>query len=402
MINFNEFLDDSLWCDFYSYVCEKGSWTKEEQAELKDVIDSRKYVPAVERLLAGEPFDPPTKHLISKTNSSKKRAVYSFSYLETLILKILARKLHEYDYLFSDNLYSFRTNHNPQNAFLHLTRPGAADGKFSYKVDISNYFNSIPVDEMLRIIRGRIDDEALCTFFERLLTIPYVRWEEELICETKGIMAGNPVAAFLANLYLADVDENFEGCLYARYSDDIILFADSEEERDRLAERLKALIRQKGLEINSDKEIKTGPHDPWTFLGITRHNGVSDISKVSIDKLKGKLHRKARAIERWKRHKGATPEQAVKAYIKAVNRKLYDNKKSTELTWVRWYFPLINTDTGLRELDHYIQSCIRYVAYGNYGKKSFNFKYDDMKALGYRSLVHEYYNQAGKKDSDVR
>ena len=42
-------------------------------------------------------------------------------------------------------------------------------------------------------------------------------------------MAGTPISTFLANLHLAHMDHYFAdaGILYARYSDDIILFDDN-------------------------------------------------------------------------------------------------------------------------------------------------------------------------------
>lgn len=398
MIDFSDFLNDNLWAQYLENVESKGNWTKKELSDLKDYVQNRDFREPVEKIISGKNFNPPVKHLISKTKSGKKRTVYSYSQNETYVLKLLSWKLHEYDYLFCDNLYSFRKNMNPQKAFAYLNRMGAGGDVYSYKVDISNYFNSIPIDKMIAVIEKYIDNAPLCDFFRRLLENPQVVWEDELITEEKGIMAGTPTASFLANLYLAELDRMFFDSIYVRYSDDIILFAKSEAEREQLAEKLLSYLHQRGLSVNAEKECRTAPGEPWTFLGITRKGEISDISEISLIKLKAKLHRRARAIERWKRKKGATDLQAARAYIKAINRKLFDNPKKTELTWCRWYFPLINTDKSLKEIEHYIQSNIRYAAFGNYGKKTYNLRYEDMKALGYKSLLHEYYSVRDKKD----
>ena len=45
-----------------------------------------------------------------------------------------------------------------------------------------------------------------------------------------------------------------------------------------------------------------------------------------------------------------------------------------------------------------MQDCIRYIATEKRTKKRFVFSYDIMKSLGYRSLVHEYYNVKRRKD----
>ena len=74
---------------------------------------------------------------------------------------------------------------------------------WSYKVDISNYFNSIPVSELLKIMRDKLRaDKQVCDFLETLLLNPWVIEDGVQIKEEKGIMAGTPVSTFLANLYL--------------------------------------------------------------------------------------------------------------------------------------------------------------------------------------------------------
>ena len=82
---------------------------------------------------------------------------------------------------------------------------------------------------------------------------------------------------------------------------------------------------------------------------------------------------------------------AVRAFIKRFNRKLYDSNDPNETNWSRWYFPLINTDKSLKELDAYMHDCLRYTASETHTKARFNYRYEQMKALGYRSLVNEWY-----------
>ena len=64
-----------------------------------------------------------------------------------------------------------------------------------------------------------------------------------------------------------------------------------------------------------------------------------------------------------------------------------------ELTWSRWYFPVINCANGLQTLDHYLQQSVRVLATGKHSKANYRTTYNLMKRLGYRSLVHEYYDK---------
>jgi hypothetical protein len=63
-----------------------------------------------------------------------------------------------------------------------------------------------------------------------------------------------------------------------------------------------------------------------------------------------------------------------------------------ELTWARWYFPMITTAESLKIIDQYSQNCIRYLATGKHTKSAYNFRYEDIKKLGYISLVNAYYS----------
>ena len=209
------------------------------------------------------------------------------------------------------------------------------------------------------------------------------------------MMAGSPLSPFLANLYLDDLDKHFDNIdgFYARYSDDIIFFTESEEKRDQEMEYINKVLSENKLTLNPDKIAFIKPGESFEFLGFSFDNGEVDVAHSSFDKIKKKLRRKARAVLRWKLKKDAEPEKAARVYIKYFNRKFFENPVKSELTWCRWYFPIITTDVTIKEIDHYMQECIRYVYTGKHSKRNFNLRYDDIKQLGYRSLVNEYHRK---------
>ena len=116
-----------------------------------------------------------------------------------------------------------------------------------------------------------------------------------------------------------------------------------------------------------------------------------DIAPASVVKLKRKMHRKSRALARWRDRNELTGEKAAKAFIRIFNRKLTESGSDNELTWSYWFFPVINTAESLHVIDLYAQDCIRFLVSGKRTKARFNVRYEDMKQLGYKSLVHEYY-----------
>lgn len=392
---FEKLSSPDVWQEYLKYKQDHRHLTKAEEKDLTEYIENREYEGVAEGLLTGSVEAVPEKKLIRKMETSRKRTVYMYPREVNYVLKLMTfLLLRDYDGIFAENLYSFRVNAGVNKAMSGiLTTPGLK-GMYTYKVDISNYFNSIPVEKMCEMLEGILcEDREISVLLTGLLKDRRVLDKGTVVLEDKGVMAGTPFAVFLANVYLMEMDRAMEsaGFLYARYSDDIMVFAGSERERDEGEFLIRQTLADRGLTVNESKEIRTAPGEAWSFLGIGYEDGRVDISPVSREKIKAKTRRKARAIKRWQIRKKVTDEQAVKAFIKAMNRKFFDPDSSHELTWARWYFPIINTDATLKELDGYMQQWIRFLATGKHNKKSYEFTYEDMKRLGYMSLVHEWY-----------
>ena len=109
------------------------------------------------------------------------------------------------------------------------------------------------------------------------------------------------------------------------------------------------------------------------------------------------MRRKTRALRRWRQRNGLDGEKAARAFIRIFNRKLFENPADHELTWTYWFFPVITTADSLRVIDNYAQDCVRVLVSDTHTKKRFDVRYEDMKKMGLRSLVHEYYAFRGRE-----
>ncbi len=392
-----------IWEAFYEY---KSSLAAPRQftQELRPFIERRGYLGVCERIRSGEGFPLPRKAVISKMSSQKKRIVYVYPYDENMVLKLLTfLLLRKYDGLFADGLYSFRPGRSAKDAIRKLIRTPRLGHLYSYKADIHNYFNSVPVERFLPLLKEALsDDPRLYAFLSGLLREPCVLENGKPVEEQKGIMAGIPLASFYANLYLSGLDRHFAeaGVPYARYSDDIILFAPSEEEARAHAEYIHAYLAEHGLEINPEKESFSGPEDGFSFLGFSCCGGTIDIAPATLKKLRQKMRRKRDALLRWQKRNGRSGEDAAKAFVRVFNRKLLENARDNDLTWSQWFFSVITTSASLHEIDVYAQDCLRVLLAGTHTKKRFRASYEDLKSLGYRNLVHEYYAYRGKEQEN--
>lgn len=386
--------DSRVWKQFYEYktsLVGRSSFTK----ELEGFMQRQDHLPVYASIKNKDPFPLPEKHLINKSSSQKKRVVYVYPQRENTVLKLLTYLLlRKYDGLFSDCLYSFRPGRTAKDAVRSLTSRRDICSMYAYKADISNYFNSVPLRRLLPELEKTLsDDPELLEFLSGLLSEPRVLDKGRVINEEKGIMAGTPLASFYANLYLRKLDSYFQskGIPYARYSDDIIALAPDKDTALEYAEYIRGVLSENGLQLNPDKEAFYSPEQGFTFLGFSFQKGTIDIAPITIKKIKAKMHRKARALQRWRKRSGLSGEKAAAAFIRIFNRKLLEGPLDNELTWSYWFFPVINTSKSLKEIDNYAQDCIRFLVSGVHRKSRFNVRYEDIKRLGYKNLVHNYY-----------
>ncbi len=396
-----QLLLEETWQRFYERKLVQDNLTDRDAQRLRAYIDRRAYVPMIGNILGGGAFSHARRHEVNKTGTGRKRVVYSFGEEENILLKAVSFLLYRYDGLFAPNLFSFRRDYGVGRAVEHLRALPPEKRAWSYKIDVHNYFNSVDVSLCLPLLREALaDDPALYRFLSALLLDPLTEWEGQLVEEHKGIMAGTPVSAFLANLYLSQMDRDFwqRGIPYARYSDDIIVFASCREELEDRRDRVLDWLARMGLTVNPEKEVCTAPGEPWVFLGIRFLGDQVGLAPVSLEKVKGRMRRKARALIRWKHKKQLEGRHSARAFVKYLNRYFYDNRGSGRMTWARWYFPLLTTDEDLRAIDRYAQELIRYVYFEAHKKSNYDLRYEQLKQLGYRPLVAEYYRsrQAGR------
>ncbi|MDR1791133.1 MAG: hypothetical protein LBR20_05705 [Propionibacteriaceae bacterium] len=391
-------LDDApTWAAYLADKLAAGHLRSRQERELREFVAAEGYLEPVAALRQGE-FPLPVKRFVNKSGTAKKRVVYSFPPAHTNVLKLLAQLLYRYDDAQPPGCYSFRRGLGAHTAIRALTSTPGIDARWAYKLDVSDYFNSIEIPRLLGILDGVIDDDPpLLAFLTQILQADQAILDGEVVGEKRGIMAGVPIAPFFANLYLGELDRQHAAIRpYARYSDDIIVFAETEAELDEIRARIGTWLHSVGLSVNPAKESVSAPGEPWEFLGISYCHGQIDLSAATRKKLKGKIRRKARALRRWMLRHDAEPERALKAMIRSFDRKYFTTASRDELNWSRWFFPLLTRDDTLREMDAYLQQYLRWIPTGRHRKRNYQLSYTRLKELGYRTLVHEYHLQVPK------
>ncbi|MBQ5951208.1 MAG: hypothetical protein IJL66_03545 [Lachnospiraceae bacterium] len=382
--------DPGAWEAFRQKKIDRGQLSRSELRSLDSFLAEKRYL-----AFAGDrAFGYPEKKEIAKMGSQKKRTVYSYAEDEMWALKFLARGLYRYDSRLSDCCYSFRPGRTAKTAFDRILALPDLSSRCSLKLDIHDYFNSIDTGRLLPLLEEVLaDDPRLFALFRDLLTQDKCIWRGELISEKRGAMAGVPLSGFCADLYLRSLDDAMteRGIPFFRYSDDMILFAKSPEERADAFAFLQGSLADLGLTLNMAKYEEAGPGQPWTFLGFVYEDGKIDLAPATVRKMQGKIRRKAAALWRWRKRTGASFERAASAMIRSFDRRFYDLTGTNEFSWIRFYFPVITRTEGLRAIDRTLVQYLRYLSSGRHYKGNYRVAYEDLVRLGYTPLVAEYF-----------
>ena len=110
-----------------------------------------------------------------------------------------------------------------------------------------------------------------------------------------------------------------------------------------------------------------------------------------------RIRAKRIGLDKKKLH--ASPEDKARHLIRLNKGTFYGRPGSSDLSWTQWAFPVVTKTDGLHDLDLYNQHCIRYVLTGKWSDAQYRVSYQQLKDLGYDSLVRAYF--AYKEGNDL-
>ena len=366
--------------------------------EMASYIRSDECTKDLYKLIDGnyEMLTPPYHFRIPKNFSGRKRDIYTWYGNTRYLVKLIAYCLRKYDYKYPDGLYSFRTKLTARDFLLKLRNFEGIENYYIVKADVSNYVGSIVPEQIIPMLEELwSDDPAFLNLLKHILLQKKVIERDGSIVDAEpGGLGGIPLANHFMNIYLTELDRHFYPIapLYCRYSDDIIIFARTKEEAEEYIEYFNSVLEKRKLHTNNEKTYLIQPGESVEILGCRMKDGNMDISDHAKNKLKRKIRMHANRLIKRKKRQGISDEEAGKMMIDYCHNIFFGINKKNELTWSRWIFPVITETTSLKELDNYIQNAIRYVIAGSFADKKYRTTYEDLKKLGYRSLVHSYYH----------
>jgi len=176
-----------------------------------------------------------------------------------------------FDNDFHDRSFGFRHGRSCHDA-LRVVEEHLEDGKvFVVDADLQGYFDTIPKDRLMHLVREKISDSRLLALIQQFLDQSILEELSEWTPET-GVPQGAVLSPLLSNLYLNEFDHRMADLGYemVRYADDFVILCRSQEQAEAALEEVKRFVDQAGLTLHPKKtRIVDSRETSFDFLGYS-------------------------------------------------------------------------------------------------------------------------------------
>lgn len=251
---------------------------------------------------------------IPKANG-KTRPIAIACFEDKLVDHVVGKILSTtYEPLFIRNSFGFRPNKSADHAikasYYSLkdnTRPNVVE------IDFSCFFNTIPHNQLMKVLGKRISDNRFKGLIGRFLIGKLINSNGETLPSEIGTPQGGIMSPVLANIYLNEVIdqwfvEKFSSYnnVLVRYADDAVFYFKKEDEAKNFMRELEKRVSEYGLTLNKEKTQIINFHKSskksFNFLGFTFYWGRPRKQRgqlLGIKTQKEKLIRAIREFDCW-------------------------------------------------------------------------------------------------------
>jgi RNA-directed DNA polymerase len=193
---------------------------------------------------------------------------------------------------FAPHSYGFRPRRGCKDALRRvdgLLREGRC---WVVDADIQSYFDAIPHDALLALVRRRVTDRSVLGLVEAFLKQGVMesmaQWTPE-----RGTPQGAVISPLLANIYLDPLDHLMasRGFEMTRYADDFVVLCRTRDEACRALAAIRSWTQAAGLRLHPDKTRLVDASGPggFDFLGYHFERGRKWPRSKSLKKFKDSI-----------------------------------------------------------------------------------------------------------------
>ena len=259
-----------------------------ETRRLSEQLKGQTYRPkAVRRVQIPKPGRP---------NETRPLAPYSQEQGPTVRDRVVQRAVLNViepilDHQFHERSFGFRHGRGAHDA-LRIVEQKIQEG-YVYVVDadLKGYFDSIPKDRLLKLIKEHISDSRMLKLIKMFLDQSILEELREWT-PTAGVPQGAVLSPVLSNLYLNPLDYEMaeQGFEMVRYADDFVVLCRSEFEAEVALLMITEWVEQAGLTLHPTKtKIVDSRTESFAFLGYSFRGDKIYPRRESLAKMKSRI-----------------------------------------------------------------------------------------------------------------
>ena len=210
------------------------------------------------------------RHYIPKPGSTEMRPLGIPTVRDRVVqtaLRMAMEPIFERD--FAAHSYGFRPNRGCKDALRRMQDLLESGYVFIVDADLKSYFDTIPKDRLMALIRQKVGDTRVLTLVESFLEQGVLDGDKEWIPE-QGTPQGAVVSPLLSNIYLDPLDHLMAGRGFemVRYADDFVVMCRNLEDATAALALVQEWTASAGLTLHPTKtRLVNERKDGFDFLG---------------------------------------------------------------------------------------------------------------------------------------
>ena len=324
-------------------------------------------------------------HIPKKSNPAKTREIFIYTLKERVKAQAVYRVvLPVFERSFSDRLFSYRPGKPPYIAsYLFARRYRRRFREDScLVVDLHNYSSLIDRGYLVEKLKVLFPDEETMEVL-KLFIFNHIYDQGMVRQPTRGIVQGVPLIALFANLYLSDLDFEYDkrAAFYIRVGDDLAIVDPDSEKLKHIARELQVKVVNRGLELNQDKLFIGPSREKFSFLGYDFSDGMIRLQKNYITQLE----------LGWKnilvyKHESLAKKKLILKRIMQHEEENF-NAQFQEIIKNK---PQINDSDQIRKLSEHFFRIMTEFYYGRYSPRNRRLVEPALRTFGIFSLYSHY------------
>jgi RNA-directed DNA polymerase len=180
------------------------------------------------------------------------------------------------DAMFHERSYGFRHGRGCHDALRCVEELLDAGYVYVVDADLKGYFDTIPKDRLLEIVKQKISDRRVLGLIQQFMDQGIM---EELRTWTPeaGVPQGAVLSPVLSNAYLNPLDHRMAelGFQMVRYADDFVILCRTPEEAASALAEVRQWVEANGLTLHPEKtHIVDSREQSFSFLGYSMRGGL--------------------------------------------------------------------------------------------------------------------------------